>query len=300
MPNVYRSAMFARTRRWLPWLALAAVVIGFANFIWFFAESSTIGDAQRGYVRDGRYYLMHRGIPTEVSKEQWDWSRLHSASVLLTHPLALAGGAYLMLTVILPSVLATGDPNAQRERVERIRSSGAALASTRTGGRIGELHATKPLVRVNVHPGGLIITVIGGTSIGIESDLLTDLTPERSFGTKVVRISHRQIDAPIDVRLYLDEASPVVQALRGLMPAQPEVQPTGDIPERRSAAIPTPYPVPMKAAIIVGMGLSIVFLIVALLFGRNLGGVGMLLPIVLVLIFAYNFWTYCIRNRRRW
>ena len=292
--------MRVRTRRWLPWLALAAVVIGFANFLWFFAESSTIGDAQRGYVRDGRYYLINRGVPTEVSKEQWDWSRLHSASVLLTHPLALAGGAYLMLTVILPSVLATGDPIAQRERVERIRSSGAALASTRTGGRIGELHATKPLVRADVHSGGLIVTVIGGTSIGIESGLLTGLAPERSFGTAMVRISHRQADTPIDIRLYLDMASPVVQALRGLMLIQPEVRPPGDVPERPNGATPTPYPVAMKAAIIVGMGLSVVFLIVALLFGRNLGGVGMLLPIGLVLIFAFNFWTYFIRNRHRW
>lgn len=292
--------MHARTRRWLPWLALAAVVIGFANFIWFFTESTTIGDAQRGYARDGRYYLVHRGLPTEVSKEQWDWSRLHSASVLLTHPLALAGGTYLMLTVILPSVLATGDPTAQRERVERIRSSGVVLASTRTGGRIGELHATKPLVRADVHPGGLIITVIGGTSIGIESDLLTSLAPERSFGAAMIRISHRQADTPVDIRLYLDEASAVVEALRGLMPTRPEVQPPSAVPERPSRGNPTPYPAAMKAAIVIGMGLSIVFLVVALLFGRNLGGVGMLLPIGLVLIFTYNFWTYFIRNRRRW
>jgi hypothetical protein len=44
-----------KRRRWLTALAFAAVVIGFLNFLWFFAESSTIGDATRGYTRDWRY-----------------------------------------------------------------------------------------------------------------------------------------------------------------------------------------------------------------------------------------------------
>jgi hypothetical protein len=155
-------------------------------------------------------------------------------------------------------------------------------------------------VRADVHPGGLITTVIGGTSIGIESDLLTGLASERSFGTAMVRISHRQSDTPHDIRLYLDETSPVVHALRAVISSQSETRPPDSVPERPSDPTPTPYPVAMKAAIIVGMGLSVVFLVVALSFGRQLGGFGMLLPIGLLLIFAYNFWTYFIRNRRRW
>ena len=42
---------------WLAVLAGLAAVIGFLNFLWFMAESSTIGDAARGFIRDGHYYL---------------------------------------------------------------------------------------------------------------------------------------------------------------------------------------------------------------------------------------------------
>ena len=48
-------------RRWLTALAFAAVVIGFLNFIWFFSESSTIGDANRGYTA-GRNALAKPGV----------------------------------------------------------------------------------------------------------------------------------------------------------------------------------------------------------------------------------------------
>ncbi len=37
-----------RVRRALPYLATAAIIIGFVNFFWVFAESSAVGDALRG------------------------------------------------------------------------------------------------------------------------------------------------------------------------------------------------------------------------------------------------------------
>jgi hypothetical protein len=285
----------------LPWFALAVVVIGFVNFMWFFAESTTIGDTQRGFVRDGHYFLVHGRVATEVSRERWDWSNLHAASLLVTHPLAMAGAAYLLFTVVFPSMLGSGDPTARRERVERIRSSGVALASTRTGGKIGGLRATKPLVRADVHPGGLIVYVIGIEPLAIDADALTSLHSERSFGTAMVRISHRQADTPADVRLYLDDGSPVVQALRGLISSQPaEVRSSGKVSDRSTDPARAPYPTVMKAMLLVGVALSIVFLIVALPFGRQLGGFGVIWSIALVLIFGYNLWTYFIRNRDRW
>jgi hypothetical protein len=54
---------------WLTLLAGAVVILGFLNFLWFFSESSTIGDASRGYIRDGRYYLVHAARATEVSRQ---------------------------------------------------------------------------------------------------------------------------------------------------------------------------------------------------------------------------------------
>jgi hypothetical protein len=290
-----------RLRRWLPWLALAVLVIGFVNFMWFFAESTTMGDTQRGFIRDGHYYLVHGSVATEVSRERWDWSNLHAASLLVTHPLGMAGGAYLLFTVVFPAMLGGGDPTARRERVERIRSSGVALASTRTGGKIGELRATKPLVRADVHPGGLVISVLGIEPLAIEADALSGFRSERSFGTATVRIIHRQADTPSDIRLYLDDGSPVVEALRGLIADHPaEVQSAGMAADRSTGPAPAPYPTVMKAMLLVGTGLSVVFLVVALPFGRQLGGFGVIWSIGLVLIFGYNLWTYFIRNRDRW
>lgn len=300
-PTDYRSPMRDRTRRLLPWLALVAVVIGFLNFVWLFAESSTVGDAQRGYVRDGRYYLVHAGVATEVSRERWDWSQMHAASLLLTHPLAMAGGAYLLFTVVFPSMVGGGEITARRERVVRIRSSGVVVASERTGGRIGELRASRPLVRVDVHPGGAIIAVIGLEAIGLEAASLTDVASGRSFGASTIRIAHRQPDTPTEIHFYLGASSPVAQALRDLIPGVPgAASPVASAPEWAGITSLAPYPTVMKAMILAGLGLNVAFLIVAMPFGRQLGGFGVVWSIGLVLILGYNVWNYLIRNRHRW
>jgi hypothetical protein len=296
----YRSRMPERLRRLLPWVALVVVAIGFLNFVWFFSESSTIGDAQRGYILDGRYYLVHAGVGTEVSRATWDWSNLHAASLFVTHPLAMAAGAFLLFTVVFPSMTRNGDATVTALRVQRIRASGSATASQRTGGKVGELRATKPLVTVNVHPGGVVIKVIGLAPVGIEAANLTSVVSSRSkFGTATVRILHREIGAPPDILLYLDASSPVTTAIRGLMPLE-----TGSGADRapRVADDPPvePYPTVMKAMIIVGFGLSLVFALVAWPFAGRLGGFGLIWSLGLVLILGYNAWKYFIRDRHRW
>jgi hypothetical protein len=302
--------MSAGAKRWLQWLALVALVVGFLNFTWFFAESATVGDASDGYVRDGRFYLVRGAVATEVSRERWAWAQIHPATLLLTHPLAMAGGAFLLFTVVLPVMLWTGDPVIRRERVERIRASGAATASTRTGGRIGELSATTPLVRVDVHPGGAIITVIWMPPFGIETRAMTSVAPGRYFGSPVVRITHRQRDTPADIRLYVNASSPIAQALERLVPDRPaegpHAEPAADgavasiEPADSANASPEPYPAVMKALILSGLALGVVFLVVAVPFGRELGGFGILWSIGLVLILGFNVWRYLIHNRRRW
>ena len=126
-----------RLRRLLPWVAIVVVAIGFLNFLWFFSESSTIGDAQRGYISDGHYYLVHAGVATEVTRAAWDWSNLHATSLIVTHPLAMAAMAFLVFTVGFPSMTGTKDAAGTARRVERIRASGSPQASERTGGKIG-------------------------------------------------------------------------------------------------------------------------------------------------------------------
>jgi hypothetical protein len=50
----------------------------------------------------------------------------------------------------------------------------------------------------------------------------------------------------------------------------------------------------------ISLGLSVVFLVVAVPFGSQLGGFGILWSIALALILGYNVWQYLIRNRSRW
>ena len=56
----------------------------------------------------------------------------------------------------------------------------------------------------------------------------------------------------------------------------------------------------MKALILIGLALNVVFLVVAVPFGRQFGGFGIAWSIGLVLILGYDFWTHFNRNRRRW
>lgn len=292
--------MLVRLRRLLPWLAIVVVAIGFMNFLWFFAESSTIGDAQRGHIRDGHYYLVHAGVATEVTKAAWDWSSLHAASLLLTHPLAMAAGAFLLFTVVFP--LMTGSKNAPgtADRVDRIRASGQSRASVRTGGRIGELRATKPLVSVDVHPGGVVIKLIGLAPIGLESaNLKAVVSGSSTLGTATVRIFHREAGTPMDIRLFLDESSPVTAAIRGILPVA-SGSGGAQAPMDFDDHVAEPYPTVMKAMILVGFGLSLVFLAVAWPFSRQIGGFGSIWLLGLILILGYNFWNYVIRNRHRW
>jgi hypothetical protein len=287
-------------RRWLTALAVVAVVIGFLNFLWFFAESSTIGDANRGYTRDGRYFLVHAGRATEVSREAYEWSTLHGASLFVSHPLAMAGGAYLLFTVWFPSMVGAGRNPDDRLRVDRIRGSGNVLAGARTGGRLGELRLTRPLIGVEVRPGGVVLSPFGMDPIGIEADSILGVVREQSKLTgSGMAISHRQVGAP-RVRLLLDEGDPVVIATRSIALSQAD-GPLDRSPAPQPAARSTePYSGTMKAMIVVGFVLSIVFAAVAIPFGSQLGSFGQIWAILLIAIIGFNGWTYFIRNRDRW
>jgi hypothetical protein len=286
-------------RRWLTALAVVAVVMGSLNFLWFFAESSTIGDANRGYTRDGRYFLVHAGRATEVSREAYEWSTLHGASLFVSHPLAMAGGAYLLFSVWFPSMVGAGRNPDDRLRVDRIRGSGSVLAGARTGGRLGELRLTRPLIDVEVRPGGVVLSAFGMDPIGIEADSILGVVREQSKLTgSGMAISHRQAGAP-RVRLLLDEGDPVAIALRSIALSQAD-GPLDRSPAPQPAASTEPYSGTMKTMIVVGFVLSIVFAAVAIPFGSQLGSFGQIWAILLIAIIGFNGWTYFIRNRDRW
>lgn len=272
--TLYGFAMDRRGPRWLPWLALAAVTLGFVNFLWFLTEDSANGGDAGG---------------------------LHAASLLLTHPLALAGGAYLLFAIVFPSMVGTRSGATSSERVDRIRASGPAAASTRTGGRFGDLGLTRPLVRVDVHPAGVVIGLFAMAPIALDASSITGVTAGRSWGTRTVQIAHRQSGLPADIRLYLEADSPVTEALRRLVVAGPAPSPVvGSVTATQSHPARETYPTVMKVAIIGGFGLSIVFLVATRSFASRLGDFGVVWSVLLVLIVGFNAWTYFVRNRHRW
>lgn len=64
--------------------------LGLANFAMFLIGAVILGgDAVSGKVEDGHYYLSNHGRLTEVSRGAYIYSRTHTLSVWVTHPLAI-------------------------------------------------------------------------------------------------------------------------------------------------------------------------------------------------------------------
>jgi hypothetical protein len=87
----FRSASDLKWKEAPVWLRIAWVVaiVNFASF-WIIAVASG-GDAVNGKEEGGRYFLANHGSYTEVTKAFFEYSRIHSMSVWITHPIAILG-----------------------------------------------------------------------------------------------------------------------------------------------------------------------------------------------------------------
>jgi hypothetical protein len=66
------------------------IAIGFTNFVSFFLISVALGgNALKGKQVGEKYYLVSHSKITEVSQATWNYSRYHTISVIVTHPLAI-------------------------------------------------------------------------------------------------------------------------------------------------------------------------------------------------------------------
>jgi hypothetical protein len=199
----------------LPYLALIAIAVGFFNFFWFFAESAALGgDGLNGYARGGRYYVASHGSYTEVSEAAWTWSRIHAVSVFITHPLAMAGGAYLLLRFVFPSMMAgrTSEP-ATDDRVQRIRGSGKLLASAGTAGKVGLVNFSGPLLEVSVYPGGVVIKPVFMKPHAILASEIRGVTAKRSILGRRVEIAHTGVDSTSPFVIFGSGDSTLVGAI---------------------------------------------------------------------------------------
>jgi hypothetical protein len=71
--------------------------IAIINFMVFWITAVSIGgDAISGKAEGGRYYVSNHAKLTEVSPCVWHYSRVHTISVWITHPLGIVVGGGLM------------------------------------------------------------------------------------------------------------------------------------------------------------------------------------------------------------
>ena len=100
----------------------------------------------------------------------------------------------------------------RRERLRRVQDSGAVLATTRTGGQVGGMHASAGLLRVDVHPGGLVVKPILMPAIAVPAQDIVALQTVR------VRLGGAQLQVETrpglpHLRLLLAPEGPVGRAL---------------------------------------------------------------------------------------
>jgi hypothetical protein len=202
----------------LPYLALIAVVIGAVNFFWVVAESMALGgDALNGYQRDGHYFVGSHGSYTEVGRTAWEWSRVHTASLAITHPLAMVGMAYVLFRFVFPSLIGgQTDSGSASVRVRLVRDSGATIAAGRCAGQIGQMRFSGPLLSVAVFPAGLLIKPLFMRSFVILSEEIRQFAPIRGLFGQRLEIDHAGLGATSPLILYISRKSPLAGAIAGL------------------------------------------------------------------------------------
>lgn len=289
--------MRVRMGRWLPWLALGVVIVGFANFFWFLAESSAIGgDALNGYIRDGRYFLNSHGDATEVTQATWYWSRAHAISVFGTHLVAMAGMGFLMFRVFFPAMLPSRSPADESDRLEAVRASGPAVASGRCAGQLGELRLSGPLLDVAVHPGGITFTPPFMSPVVLLAKELEGVGWDRRWGQSRMTIGLRPGAWLGPIRLYLGPNDQLAVAIEHLVPDRggSQEQTKGPAGVTPSPARFGKYPLIMKVWLVGALVFSVPFLL-------SIAEPGLNLPFLfgLVIIGANVYW-FLIRDRHRW
>jgi len=77
-------------------LCVLGIIIGAVNFFIYLSIADRLGgDAVNGRSENEHYFLASHGHETQVSRAAFTFSRIHTYSVWITHPLAIASGVIL-------------------------------------------------------------------------------------------------------------------------------------------------------------------------------------------------------------
>lgn len=182
-------------------LSTVVVVVGVVNFLWFFVESLQLGgDGLSGHIRDGHYYVSAHGVDTEVTRHEWEFSRAHALSVLVTHALCMLAAFHLQNRNDL-SAFRCGNRRAMAKTVQLTRHSGPVIAQS--WGYVS-LSGARYEAIASLRPGGLVIEPrLLAPPFALPKESLWGIQRDPQFPDTEVRIFH---GAPI--------ANPVVFRLR--------------------------------------------------------------------------------------
>jgi hypothetical protein len=133
--------------------------------------------------------------------------------VLISQPLAILAMGYLLFQSVFPLLLYGTISPQTSEAADRLRQSGAELATTLCGGKIGRLHFRGPLLRVRVFPGGLLIKPALMPAVPIFRHEITYMLPRVQLMVQDIELSHMSPLVRTPIRLGISIHSPVGQAL---------------------------------------------------------------------------------------
>jgi hypothetical protein len=174
----------------LPYLAIAVVALGFLNFLWFMSETLPLNlIPSDGQVTGGHYFLWSKtnGGYVEVSRSFWEWVRFHEPTVFLSWPLVMIAMGYLVFAQLSGKMVGHTSRAVASERVRQVRDSGPAVASTRTAGLIGKVSFSRPLVRIEVYPAGIVIKPLFMPERAILASEISAVTPKGGLSAQSVR-----------------------------------------------------------------------------------------------------------------
>ena len=144
----------------------------------------------------------------------WVTSSTSPMPVLVTHPLAIVAGFYLFTQVINPGLMGHQSTAESRQREALLRSTGAPLATTRSGGRIGRAYLRHGFLKIEVYPGGILLKPTLMTSFAVLTSEITGVRVKRGLfeGTFVeIECSSPVVNSPL--ALFVGPLSQVARAI---------------------------------------------------------------------------------------
>jgi hypothetical protein len=271
-------------KRWLPWLAALGLVIGLLNFLWFISESGIGGRPAPGI------------DPA--------WFRWHSGSVFLTHAFGMAGGAYLLFTVVFPDLVRRGGPEVSASPATSIEGTGDLIAGRRVAGRLGDLRLGGPILRVAIYPGEILLRPPFMAPVRLPTEAIEGTAQDRDmfgYGARRLWIAHHEPTAPTPIMLYVGPDDPIAVAITAM--ARGVTVDLGHAKTHPESGAPVQkYPAVMKALILLGIGMAPLVLIVinqAVFKGIHSPFEALWLFLGIGILGA-NIYRYVIRDRHRW